>query len=209
VPVRDRGRRVQIPAKNESFARRITSTSTHCARFGRELGRTCGSRHERQLFRGSTPHLQKALARGVPVCAVPFGRDQLEVARRVEVAGAGTRLPASRLSPDHLRRLRWHAFRPQLPAGSLDASPTVSTATCRASSRCSCPTSDGTSLAIAGRALPLAGIPVKHGNQVALRGSKELPIRKNCGCLKGSTVIHLEGEPCSIPSGFGWCSARL
>ena len=46
---------------------------------------------------------QKALARGVPVCAVPFGRDQLEVARRVEVAGAGTRLPASRLRPDRLR----------------------------------------------------------------------------------------------------------
>jgi MGT family glycosyltransferase len=46
---------------------------------------------------------QKALARGVPVCAVPFGRDQLEVARRVEVAGAGTRLPAGRLSPKRLR----------------------------------------------------------------------------------------------------------
>ncbi|HKF76981.1 MAG TPA: nucleotide disphospho-sugar-binding domain-containing protein, partial [Candidatus Dormibacteraeota bacterium] len=40
---------------------------------------------------------QKALAHGVPVCVVPFGRDQLEVARRVEVAGAGTRLPAKRL----------------------------------------------------------------------------------------------------------------
>jgi MGT family glycosyltransferase len=46
---------------------------------------------------------QKALARGVPVCAVPFGRDQFEVARRVEVARAGTRLPASRLSPERLR----------------------------------------------------------------------------------------------------------
>jgi MGT family glycosyltransferase len=46
---------------------------------------------------------QKALARGVPVCAVPFGRDQLEVARRVEVAGAGTRLAARRLSPRRLR----------------------------------------------------------------------------------------------------------
>jgi UDP:flavonoid glycosyltransferase YjiC (YdhE family) len=46
---------------------------------------------------------QKALARGVPVCAVPFGRDQFEVARRVEVAGAGTRLRASRLSPERLR----------------------------------------------------------------------------------------------------------
>jgi MGT family glycosyltransferase len=46
---------------------------------------------------------QKALARGVPVCAVPFGRDQFEVARRVEVASAGTRLPAGRLSPERLR----------------------------------------------------------------------------------------------------------
>jgi MGT family glycosyltransferase len=47
---------------------------------------------------------QKALAAGVPVCAVPFGRDQLEVARRVEVCGAGSRLPASRLSPKRLRQ---------------------------------------------------------------------------------------------------------
>jgi MGT family glycosyltransferase len=47
---------------------------------------------------------QKALARGVPVCAVPFGRDQFEVARRVQVAGAGTRLPAARLTPERLRR---------------------------------------------------------------------------------------------------------
>ena len=47
---------------------------------------------------------QKAIARGVPVCAVPFGRDQLEVARRVEISGAGTRLPAKRLTPERLRR---------------------------------------------------------------------------------------------------------
>jgi UDP:flavonoid glycosyltransferase YjiC (YdhE family) len=46
---------------------------------------------------------QKALAAGVPVVAVPFGRDQLEVARRVDVAGAGVRLPRARLSPDTLR----------------------------------------------------------------------------------------------------------
>jgi MGT family glycosyltransferase len=46
---------------------------------------------------------QKALARGVPVCAVPFGRDQFEVARRVEQAGAGARLAARRLSPKRLR----------------------------------------------------------------------------------------------------------
>jgi len=47
---------------------------------------------------------QKALAYGVPVVAVPFGRDQPEVARRVEVASAGVRLSARKLTPDHLRR---------------------------------------------------------------------------------------------------------
>ena len=52
---------------------------------------------------GGAGATQKALAAGVPVCAVPFGRDQAEVARRVEVAGAGTRLPARRLSPERLR----------------------------------------------------------------------------------------------------------
>lgn len=46
---------------------------------------------------------QKALASGVPVCVVPFGRDQMDVARHVEVAGAGVRLPPARLSPDRLR----------------------------------------------------------------------------------------------------------
>src|SRR5215217_3440515 len=46
---------------------------------------------------------QKALAAGVPVCVVPFGRDQFDVARHVQVADAGTRLPAPRLRPDRLR----------------------------------------------------------------------------------------------------------
>ncbi len=46
---------------------------------------------------------QKALLGGVPVCVVPFGRDQLEVARRVVEAGAGTRLPAPRLTARRLR----------------------------------------------------------------------------------------------------------
>lgn len=45
----------------------------------------------------------KALQRGVPVCAVPFARDQAEVARRVQVAGCGTRLPARRLTAARLR----------------------------------------------------------------------------------------------------------
>lgn len=46
---------------------------------------------------------QKALAAGVPVCVIPFGRDQLEVARHVEVAGAGVRLPPKRATAERLR----------------------------------------------------------------------------------------------------------
>ena len=46
---------------------------------------------------------QKALAHGVPVVAVPFGRDQPEVARRVEVARAGVRLPRGQFRPQRLR----------------------------------------------------------------------------------------------------------
>jgi UDP:flavonoid glycosyltransferase YjiC (YdhE family) len=46
----------------------------------------------------------KALAHGVPVCVVPFARDQAEVARRVQVAGCGTRLTSKRLTPRRLRR---------------------------------------------------------------------------------------------------------
>jgi MGT family glycosyltransferase len=55
------------------------------------------------ITHGGMGATQKAIARGVPVCAVPFGRDQLEVARRVEVSGAGTRLAARRLTPGRLR----------------------------------------------------------------------------------------------------------
>lgn len=55
------------------------------------------------ITHGGMGATQKALARGVPVCVVPFGRDQVEVARRVEVAEAGSRLPVSHLRPDRLR----------------------------------------------------------------------------------------------------------
>ena len=44
----------------------------------------------------------KALDRGVPVCVVPFARDQAEVARRVQVARCGTRLPAEKLTAARL-----------------------------------------------------------------------------------------------------------
>jgi MGT family glycosyltransferase len=46
---------------------------------------------------------QKALAAGVPVCVVPFCRDQFEVARRVEHSDAGARLHHKRLTPRRLR----------------------------------------------------------------------------------------------------------
>src|SRR6185437_2256167 len=55
------------------------------------------------ITHGGAGATQKALAAGVPVCVVPFGRDQLEVARRVEISEAGVRLPLKRLSARRLR----------------------------------------------------------------------------------------------------------
>lgn len=46
---------------------------------------------------------QKALAAGVPVCVVPFGRDQSEVARRVVTNRAGSSVPSGRLAVRTLR----------------------------------------------------------------------------------------------------------
>lgn len=46
---------------------------------------------------------EKAVAAGVPLVAVPFGRDQPEVARRVVESGVGVRLAPRRLTPERLR----------------------------------------------------------------------------------------------------------
>jgi UDP:flavonoid glycosyltransferase YjiC (YdhE family) len=61
---------------------------------------------------------QKALSFGVPVCVVPWGRDQLDVAAHVVEAEAGTRVPRRKLSPvrlaaavDEARRCRPGAAR--------------------------------------------------------------------------------------------------
>jgi len=78
-----------------------TSGNTTVCRFlphGAVLDRAvCAVTH------GGMGATQKALAHRVPVCVVPYGRDQFEVARRAEVAGCGTRLPARRLSAKRLR----------------------------------------------------------------------------------------------------------
>lgn len=55
------------------------------------------------ITHGGMGATQKALSHAVPVCVVPFGRDQYEVARRVVVAHCGTRVPARRLSAGRLR----------------------------------------------------------------------------------------------------------
>jgi MGT family glycosyltransferase len=59
----------------------------------------------------------KALAFGVPVVAVPFAYDRFEVARRVEVAGAGVMLPLSKLAPRRIRAAVRRAM--QSKAGAL------------------------------------------------------------------------------------------
>nr|WP_242422423.1 nucleotide disphospho-sugar-binding domain-containing protein [Frankia torreyi] len=64
--------------------------------------------------------VHKAVAAGVPIVAVPFGRDQPEVARRVVQAGAGVSLPAKRLTPDRLRAALHAAMAGR--AGSAEAS---------------------------------------------------------------------------------------
>lgn len=54
------------------------------------------------ITHGGMGTTQRALAAGVPVCVVPWGRDQNETARRVEVSGAGTMLPKRKLNEKNL-----------------------------------------------------------------------------------------------------------
>lgn len=55
------------------------------------------------ITHGGMGATQKALAAGVPVVVIPWGRDQVEVGRRAEAAGAGVLLLKRKLSPDNLR----------------------------------------------------------------------------------------------------------
>jgi UDP:flavonoid glycosyltransferase YjiC (YdhE family) len=45
----------------------------------------------------------KATHAGIPIVAVPFGRDQPEIARRITEAGVGLSIPAKKLTVDKLR----------------------------------------------------------------------------------------------------------
>jgi MGT family glycosyltransferase len=55
------------------------------------------------ISHGGQGTTQRALAAGVPVCVVPFSRDQFDVARRVTLARAGVKLHHKRLTPPRLR----------------------------------------------------------------------------------------------------------
>lgn len=84
----------------EGLPRTANATVRRFAPHGAVLDRAgCAVTH------GGMGTTLKALDRGVPVCVVPFARDQAEVARRVEVAGCGTRLPAKKLTPERLRAM--------------------------------------------------------------------------------------------------------
>ena len=56
------------------------------------------------ITHGGMGTTQRALASGVPVCVIPWGRDQSETARRAEVSGSGTMLPKSKLNKERLQK---------------------------------------------------------------------------------------------------------
>jgi MGT family glycosyltransferase len=89
---------------------RVVSFLSHAAALDRAACVVC---------HGGMGITQKALAAGVPVVVVPFGRDQLETARRVEFAGAGVRLPAGRLAPARLVEAVREAIGKRAEAGRI------------------------------------------------------------------------------------------
>ena len=62
---------------------------------------------------------QKTLAAGVPVCVVPFCRDQFDVARRVEATNSGVWLHHKRLTPARLRAAVREAIEKRPGAGRV------------------------------------------------------------------------------------------
>ena len=95
--------RATAPSPRPSSGWPITTCppSTPCAPAW--LSARCGTLRNCSSDRSGSSCSQKALAAGVPVCVVPFCRDQFEVARRVEVSQAGTKLHHKRLTATRLR----------------------------------------------------------------------------------------------------------
>jgi MGT family glycosyltransferase len=73
---------------------RVVRFAAHGPLLGRAVAVVC---------HGGMGITQKALAAGVPVCVVPWGRDQNDVGRHVEVARAGVVLPRDKLSVERMR----------------------------------------------------------------------------------------------------------
>ncbi|RAV18107.1 glycosyltransferase [Mycolicibacterium sp. GF69] len=94
---------VHVVATVPTGPRRETTTAPNATVCGAVPHEAVLARAVCAITHGGMGATQKALLRGVPVCVVPFGRDQFEVARRVEVARCGTRLPAKKLSAPRLR----------------------------------------------------------------------------------------------------------
>jgi len=89
-----------VPAGSaDSFPAQPNATVVEYVPHGHVLGRAAVA-----ITHGGMGATQKALAHGVPVCVVPFGRDQFEIARRVDVSDSGTRLPAKKLTAQRLQK---------------------------------------------------------------------------------------------------------
>jgi len=81
----------QFPAPANA---RVVRFAAHGPRLHRAVAVVC---------HGGMGITQKALAAGVPVCVVPWGRDQNDVGRHVEVSRAGVVLPKGKLSVERMR----------------------------------------------------------------------------------------------------------
>lgn len=100
--LRDEPVRVLVTLADAAGARDLPAApNVRVERFvahGRVLARSAAV-----VCHGGMGIVQKAMAAAVPIVAVPFGRDQPEVARRVAECGAGQLLPVRRLTPARLR----------------------------------------------------------------------------------------------------------